>query len=95
MRCSSSGMDPIYVKGLREAKALVDAGTITPEEFEKEKKKLLSQREEREKEAQAQDEQRRKRSLEEDGAGGDSSNKSRMMMTGMRSPMHHEEWLKG
>ncbi len=43
-------MDPIYVKGLREAKAQVDAGTLTPEEFEKEKKKLLAQREEREKE---------------------------------------------
>ena len=45
-------MDPIYVKGLREAKAAVDAGTLSAEEFEKEKKRLLAQREEREKEAQ-------------------------------------------
>lgn len=48
---SAPGMDPLYVKGLREAKAQVDAGTLTPEEFEKEKKRLLALREEREKEA--------------------------------------------
>ena len=47
---SAPRMDPLYVKGLREAKAQVDAGTLTPEEFEKEKKRLLAQREEREKE---------------------------------------------
>lgn len=49
-RCRAPRMDTMYVKGLREAKAQVDAGTLTPEEFEKAKKKLLDQREEREKE---------------------------------------------
>jgi hypothetical protein len=58
-------MDPRYVKGLREAKAQVDAGTLTPEEFEKEKKRLLALREEREKEALAADQRLQKRPLEE------------------------------
>jgi hypothetical protein len=33
-------MDPLYVKGLREAKGLLDAGTISAEDFEKETLKL-------------------------------------------------------
>jgi hypothetical protein len=44
-------MDPLCVKGLLEAKAQVDAGTLTPEEGTKERKRLLAQCEEREKEA--------------------------------------------
>ena len=45
-------MDPVYVEGLRKAKAAVDAGTLSAEEFEKTKERLRAKREEREKEAQ-------------------------------------------
>ena len=40
-------MDPTYVQGLREAKALLDEGVLTQEEFNKEKNELDKQREER------------------------------------------------
>jgi len=40
-------MDPTYVQGLREAKALLDEGVLTQEEFNKEKNELVKQREER------------------------------------------------
>jgi hypothetical protein len=40
-------MDPTYVQGLREAKALVDEGVLTQEEFNKEKNELVKEREER------------------------------------------------
>ena len=61
-------MDPLYVKGLREAKGLLDAGTISAEDFEKEKRKLLSEREERERQEQEQEERRRKRPFEDEAA---------------------------
>jgi len=40
-------MDPLYVQGLREAKALLDDGILTQEEFNVEKLELTQQREER------------------------------------------------
>jgi hypothetical protein len=39
-------MDPTYV-GLREAKALLDEGVLTQEEFNNEKNELVKEREER------------------------------------------------
>ncbi|MGB1604114.1 MAG: hypothetical protein ACPIOQ_65890 [Promethearchaeia archaeon] len=69
------GMDPLYVKGLREAKGLLDAGTISAEDFEKEKRKLLSEREERERQEQEQEERRRKRPLEDEAARTESEGK--------------------
>jgi len=38
--------DPIYVKGLREAKALLDEGMLSQEEFDTEKEELVKQHEE-------------------------------------------------
>jgi hypothetical protein len=60
-------MDPVLVKGLREAKQLLDDGILSPAEFEKEKAVLLSKRDARvQRDAQrAQDPERRYRS---DGA---------------------------
>ena len=40
-------MDPAYIQGLRDAKALFDDGIFTQEEFDREKSTLLAQREER------------------------------------------------
>ena len=40
-------MDPTYIQGLRDAKALYDDGIFTQEEFDREKSTLLAQREER------------------------------------------------
>ena len=41
------GMDQAYVQGLRDAKALLDEGIFTEQEFMREKETLLKQREER------------------------------------------------
>ena len=41
-------MDPAYVRGMREAKALLDEGVLSQGEYDSEKVRLLKQREERE-----------------------------------------------
>jgi hypothetical protein len=41
-------MDPTFVRGMREAKALLDEGVLSQGDFESEKARLLKQREERE-----------------------------------------------
>lgn len=61
-------MDPILVKGLREAKQLLDDGILSPAEFEKEKAVLLQKRDirvQREQQRARDDPERRYRS---DGA---------------------------
>jgi len=42
-----AAQDPVYVQGLREAKALLDEGVLSQEEFNTEKSELVKQREER------------------------------------------------
>ena len=44
MATESVEMDPVLVKGLREAKQLLDDGILSPDEFEKEKQVLLQKR---------------------------------------------------
>ena len=40
-------MDPIYMRGLRDAKALLDEGVLSAEEYTSEKEELLRQRNKR------------------------------------------------
>jgi hypothetical protein len=49
-------MDPTFVRGLREAKALLDEGVFSQGDYESEKVRLLKQREEREAAAQRMEE---------------------------------------
>ena len=41
-------MDPTFVQGMREAKALLDEGVLSQGEYESEKARLFKQREDRE-----------------------------------------------
>jgi hypothetical protein len=78
-------MDPILVRGLREAKQLLDDGILSAAEFDKEKQDLLRKRDQR-----VQCEQSRARSddPEERTGGGDGANNTYCSRCGL--PGHNK-----
>jgi len=78
-------MDPILVRGLREAKQLLDDGILSAAEFDKEKQDLLRKRDQR---VQCEQSRARSEDPEERTGGGDGANNTYCSRCGL--PGHNK-----
>ena len=81
-------MDALYVQGLREAKALLDDGILTQEEFNEEKLEMTQQREERKEDKDKKERSKLRAPQTHSGAGGEVLGALNGMVMGASGPPH-------